>query len=196
MTQNFRSLWTMWSTSFTHIFLINNTRSLYLMWSTMCGKTHFYTRCCVSHSVGWGILHPCYCGVIRGHFSANWTIVYDLEAGFFWPSMFHNALKFVDCRFLWSMSKERELIQVWWDEAKSYSTMWSIWCVGNRFHGTISKFQRQQVWVEAQALPNNDGQVMVKFLKKLFSQFGFTRVIICDQRTHFYNTQFGKVMKK
>lgn len=49
--------------------------------------------------------------------------------------------------------------------------------------------------VEAQSLPTNNAQVVVKFLKKLISRFGSSREIISD-RTHFCSTQFEKVMKK
>nr|GEU58505.1 DNA-directed DNA polymerase [Tanacetum cinerariifolium]GEU99003.1 DNA-directed DNA polymerase [Tanacetum cinerariifolium] len=51
-------------------------------------------------------------------------------------------------------------------------------------------------WVEAKALPTNDAQVVVKFLKSLFSRFGTPRAIISDRGTHFYNDQFARVMTK
>ncbi|GKA81190.1 reverse transcriptase domain-containing protein [Tanacetum coccineum] len=50
--------------------------------------------------------------------------------------------------------------------------------------------------VEAKALPTNDAQVVVKFLKSLFSRFGTPRAIISDRGTHFCNDQFAKVMLK
>nr|GEW47549.1 reverse transcriptase [Tanacetum cinerariifolium] len=51
-------------------------------------------------------------------------------------------------------------------------------------------------WVEAKVLPMNDAQVVVKFLKSLFSQFGTPRAIISDRRTHFCNDLFARVMIK
>nr|GEZ28814.1 reverse transcriptase domain-containing protein [Tanacetum cinerariifolium] len=36
-------------------------------------------------------------------------------------------------------------------------------------------------WVEAKVLPTNDGRVIVKFLKSLFSQFGISKAIISDK---------------
>ncbi|GJT64176.1 reverse transcriptase domain-containing protein [Tanacetum coccineum] len=51
-------------------------------------------------------------------------------------------------------------------------------------------------WVEAKALPTNDGRVVVKFLKSLFARFGTPRAIISDRGTHFCNDQFAKVMLK
>lgn len=40
-------------------------------------------------------------------------------------------------------------------------------------------------WGEAQAFITTDARVMVKFLKKLFSQFGSLKAIISDVGTHF-----------
>ncbi|GKD02955.1 reverse transcriptase domain-containing protein [Tanacetum coccineum] len=51
-------------------------------------------------------------------------------------------------------------------------------------------------WVEAKALPTNDAQVVCKFLKSLFAQFGTPCAIISDRGTHFCNDQFAKVMLK
>ncbi|GKE86117.1 reverse transcriptase domain-containing protein, partial [Tanacetum coccineum] len=51
-------------------------------------------------------------------------------------------------------------------------------------------------WVESKALPTNDAQVVVKFLKSLFARFGTPRAIISDCGTYFCNDQFAKVMLK
>ncbi|GJW86782.1 reverse transcriptase domain-containing protein [Tanacetum coccineum] len=51
-------------------------------------------------------------------------------------------------------------------------------------------------WVEVKALPTNDAQVVVKFLKSLFARFGTPRAIISDRGTHFCNDKFAKVMSK
>nr|GEV75073.1 reverse transcriptase domain-containing protein [Tanacetum cinerariifolium] len=39
-------------------------------------------------------------------------------------------------------------------------------------------------WVEGKALPTNDGRVVCKFLKSLFSRFGSPRAIISDRDDH------------
>ncbi|GJX95356.1 reverse transcriptase domain-containing protein [Tanacetum coccineum] len=51
-------------------------------------------------------------------------------------------------------------------------------------------------WVKEKALPTNDAQVVMKFLKSLFARFGTPRAIISDRGTHFCNDQFAKVMLK
>lgn len=47
---------------------------------------------------------------------------------------------------------------------------WQLICIGSS----------RLCFQEAQALPLNDVRVVVKFLKKLFSQFGAPRAIISD----------------
>lgn len=51
-------------------------------------------------------------------------------------------------------------------------------------------------WAKVEAHLSNDSRVVVKFLKKLFSQFGVPKAIMSDRGTYFCNTQLGKVMDK
>ncbi|KAI3816628.1 hypothetical protein L1987_16331 [Smallanthus sonchifolius] len=51
-------------------------------------------------------------------------------------------------------------------------------------------------WVEAQALPTNDGRVVVRFLKKLFTCFGTPRALISDRGTHFCNAVMEKALAR
>ena len=44
--------------------------------------------------------------------------------------------------------------------------------------------------------PTNDAKVVVKSLKKLFTQFGVPRAIISDGGSYFYNRQFEALLKK
>lgn len=46
-------------------------------------------------------------------------------------------------------------------------------------------------WVEAMALVDKEGKMVVSFLKKnIFSYFGTLRTIISDRGSHFYNKVF------
>ncbi|GJU36348.1 reverse transcriptase domain-containing protein [Tanacetum coccineum] len=51
-------------------------------------------------------------------------------------------------------------------------------------------------WAEAQALPTNDAQVVITFLKKLFCHFRITKALISDRGTHFYNKIIERTMKR
>ncbi|GJS86750.1 reverse transcriptase domain-containing protein [Tanacetum coccineum] len=50
-------------------------------------------------------------------------------------------------------------------------------------------------WADAQALPTNDGSVVVKFLKRLFSRFGFPKALISDRGGQFCNHQLEKALQ-
>ena len=51
-------------------------------------------------------------------------------------------------------------------------------------------------WVEAKALPTNNANVVISFLKSLFCRFGVPRALISDKGTHFANHQMEKIMKR
>lgn len=52
-------------------------------------------------------------------------------------------------------------------------------------------------WVEAVALPNNEGSSVVAFLKKnIFTRFGTPRAIISDGGSHFCNEAFDTLLSK
>jgi len=52
-------------------------------------------------------------------------------------------------------------------------------------------------WVEAVALPNNEGKSVTAFLKKnIFSRFGTPRAVISDGGSHFCNKLFKTLLEK
>jgi len=52
-------------------------------------------------------------------------------------------------------------------------------------------------WVEAIALPNNEGKSVVQFLKHyIFARFGTLRAIISDGGSHFCNKWFSVALSK
>nr|GEU42275.1 reverse transcriptase domain-containing protein [Tanacetum cinerariifolium] len=132
-------------------------------------------RCCVHGQEAIDILKACHEGPTGGHHGANLTAKKVFDAGFFWPTIYrdaHDMIKSCDTYFVgpFPSSKGNKYILV----AVDY----------------LSK------WIEAKALPTNDAQVVVKFLKSLFSRFGTPRAIISDRGTHFCNDQFARVMTK
>nr|GFB62946.1 reverse transcriptase domain-containing protein [Tanacetum cinerariifolium] len=91
------------------------------------------------------------------------------DSGFYWPSIYKDAFELVKhCDSCQRQGNKYILVAV----------------------DYLSK------WVEAKALPTNDAQVVVKFLKSLFSRFGTPKSIINDRGTHFCNDQFSRVMAK
>nr|GEW26352.1 reverse transcriptase domain-containing protein [Tanacetum cinerariifolium] len=134
-------------------------------------------RRCVHRQEAFEILKACHEGPTGGHHGANLTSKKVSDAGFFWPSIYHDGhdlIKTYDtCQRQRKISQRDEMPQ-----------------------NTIQVFDYLSKWVEAKALPTNDARVVVKFLKSLFSRFGIPRAIISDRGTHFCNDQFTRVMIK
>ncbi|XP_022019741.1 protein NYNRIN-like [Helianthus annuus] len=59
---------------------------------------------------------------------------------------------------------------------------------GNRYILVVIDYVSK--WIEAQALPTNEARVVLKFLKKLFSQFGTPKALISDRATHRLSTAY------
>nr|GEV25194.1 reverse transcriptase domain-containing protein [Tanacetum cinerariifolium] len=116
------------------------------------------------------ILNACHSGPTGEHYGANYTAKKVFDSGFYWPSIYKDAIEGIDFMGPFPSSKGNKYILV----AVDY----------------LSK------WVEAKALPTNDARVVVKFLKSLFSRFGTPKAIISDRGTYFCNDQFSRVMEK
>ncbi|KAL5578246.1 hypothetical protein UlMin_019945 [Ulmus minor] len=99
-----------------------------------------------------------------------------LQSGFYWPSLFKDAFKFVsmcdDCQRSRNISRRHEMPL-----------------------NNILIIDLFDVW--AVALPTNDARVVINFLKKhIFSRFGTPRAIISDGGKHFCNNQFETLLQK
>ncbi|GKC38965.1 reverse transcriptase domain-containing protein [Tanacetum coccineum] len=143
-------------------------------------------------------------GPTGGHYGADITARKIFESGFYWPSIFKDAAKYVQgcdaCQRAGNISSPNQMpltnILV--------SEVFDIW--GINFMGPFPSSRKNKYilvavnyvskWVEAEALPTNDARVVVKFLKKLFSRIGVPKALISDRGTHFYNSLLEKTLKK
>ncbi|GJT85035.1 reverse transcriptase domain-containing protein [Tanacetum coccineum] len=131
-------------------------------------------RRCVYGQEAIDILTACHNGPTEGHHGANYTAkkVFDFE------KMPQNAIQVCEIFDVWGI-----------DFMGPFPSS-----RGNKYILVAVDYLIK--WVEAKALPTNDAQVVVKFLKSLFSRFRTPRAIISDRGTHFCNDQFAKVMLK
>ncbi|GJR72272.1 reverse transcriptase domain-containing protein [Tanacetum coccineum] len=128
-------------------------------------------RRCVHGQEAVDILTACHNGPTGGHHGANYTAKKVFDSDFYWLTIYRDAYDLgIDFMGPFPSSRGNKYILV----AVDY----------------LSK------WVESKALPTNDAQVVVKFLKSLFARFGTPRAIISDCGTYFCNDQFAKVMLK
>nr|GEX18667.1 reverse transcriptase domain-containing protein [Tanacetum cinerariifolium] len=107
-----------------------------------------------------------------GHHGVNFTAKKVFDAGFIWPTIYRDAHNVVKSYFMGPFPSSR----------------------GNRYILVVVDYLSK--WIEAKALPTNDAQVVVKFLKSLFARFGTPRAIISDHRTYFCKDKFACIMSK
>nr|GFC07162.1 reverse transcriptase domain-containing protein [Tanacetum cinerariifolium] len=148
------------------------------------------------------ILNACHSGPTGGHYGANYTAKKVFDSGFYWPTIYKDAIKLVkrcdSCQRQGIISQKDEMPHNFIQICEIFD-VWGIDFMGPFPSSKGNKYILVAVdylskWVEAKALPTNDARLVVKFLKSLFSPFGTPKAIISDRGTHFYNDQFSRVM--
>ncbi|KAK1419647.1 hypothetical protein QVD17_28881 [Tagetes erecta] len=161
-------------------------------------------RRCVSREEGLEILKHCHQGLAGGHLGSGYTARKVLDSGFYWPTVFKDALELVSscdaCQRSGNISSRNEMPQ----NPIQVVEVFDVW--GIDFMGPFPMSQKNRYilvaidyvskWVEAQALPTNDGRVVVQFLRKLFARFGTPKALISDRGTHFCNAQMEKTLAR
>nr|GEY00144.1 reverse transcriptase domain-containing protein [Tanacetum cinerariifolium] len=134
-------------------------------------------RRCVAGKEAINILNACHSGPTGGHYGANYTAKKVFDSGFYWPTIYKDAIELVkrcdSCQRKGKTSQKDEMphnfIQIY-----EIFDVWGIEFMGPFPSSKGNKYILVAVdylskWVEAKALPMNDTRVVVKFLKSLFS---------------------------
>nr|GFB63484.1 reverse transcriptase domain-containing protein [Tanacetum cinerariifolium] len=161
-------------------------------------------RRCVAGKEALDILNACHSGPTGGYYGANYTAKEVFDSGFYWPIIYKDAFELVkncdSCQRQGKISQRDEMPQ---NSIQVYE-IFDVWGIdfmgpfpsskGNKY--ILVAVDYLSKWVEAKALPTNDAQVVLKFLKLLFSRFGTPKAIISDRGTHLCNKQFTRIMSK
>ncbi|GKA21655.1 reverse transcriptase domain-containing protein [Tanacetum coccineum] len=137
---------------------------------------------------------------IGGHNSASITRRKVYESGFYWPSIFKDAKDYVmrcdACQRSGNISSRSEMPQ----NNIQVCDVFDIWGLdfmrpflnlkGNKYILVVVDYVSK--WVEAQALPTNDAQAVIRFVRRLFARFRVPKALI----THFCNSQLEKALQK
>ncbi|KAG9458895.1 hypothetical protein H6P81_003403 [Aristolochia fimbriata] len=162
-------------------------------------------RRCVKEEEATLILSHCHDKEVGGHHSANRTVAKVLQSGFFWPTLFRDAKRYVQscdrCQRTGNISRRNEMPLNNILECECFD-VWGIDFMGPfppsfGYMYILVAVDYVTRWVEAIATRTNDAKVVIEFLKKnIFCQFGTPRAIISDGGKHFCNSSFKSLLKK
>ncbi|KAJ9544480.1 hypothetical protein OSB04_024187 [Centaurea solstitialis] len=162
-------------------------------------------RRCIPSEETESVLAHCHTLPCGGHAGTGKTVAKVLHSGFFWPTLFRDADKFVKncdrCQRSGNISRRHEMPLNYILEVELFD-VWGIDFMGpfpssysNRY--ILVAIDYVSKWVEAIASPTNDARVVSKFLKRqIFPRFGVPRVIISDGGSHFIESKFESLLKK
>jgi len=166
----------------------------------MCGKNLSFRdgayRSCLPKDEVCSVLHHYHASTYDDHFSLDKMIAKVLQAGFYWPTLFKDAKKFVmacdRCYQTGNIFKRHEMPQSGTLEVELFD-VWGIDFMGpfppshNNLYILVA-VDYVSKWVEAIASPTNDSKVVLEFLRKnIFTRFGTPRALLSDNGTHFCN---------
>ncbi|GJX63266.1 reverse transcriptase domain-containing protein [Tanacetum coccineum] len=124
-----------------------------------------------------------------GHYGPSTTSKKVFDASFYWPTIFKEAHTLVQncdaCQHSGSLSRRDEMPQNSIKVIEIFD-IWGIDIMGpflksHKFKYILVAIDYVSKCAEAEALPTNNAQVVINFLKKLFSRFGFPKALISDR---------------
>ena len=147
----------------------------------------------------------CHLSLCGGHFASRTTEAKVLQSGFYWPTLFKDAIKYCkEClknQSTLNISKRDEMpLQTILEVEIFY--VWGIDFIGLFQPSEEKEYILVAVdyvskWVEAITTWTNDHRVVNKFIVcNIFSRFGCPRAIISDGGSHFTNSHFRALLRK
>ena len=131
---------------------------------------------------------------VGGHFGASKTVSKVLQSGFWWPTLFKDARKYVltcdRCQRTGNISKKQEMPLKGILEIEIFD-VWGIDFMGPFPTSLGYKYILVMVdyvskWVEVMPTLTNNTRVVKKMLQKvIFTRFGTPRALISDEGCHF-----------
>ena len=150
-------------------------------------------RRCVPEEEQEHILAMCHSSLCGGHFASRRTGAKVLQSGFYWPTLFKDAIKYckecLKCQSALNISKRDEMPLQTILEVEIFD-LWGIDFMGPFPPSEGKEYILVAVdyvskWVEAIPTRTNDHRVVNKFIvNNIFSRFGCPRAIISDGGSH------------
>ena len=144
----------------------------------------------------------CHSSLRGGYFSSKRTGAKVLQSGFYWPTLFKDAIKYckerLKCQSTLNISKRDEMPLQTILEVEIFD-LWGIDSMGpfppsEGKEYIIVMVDYVSKWVEAIPTRKNDHRVVNKFIvSNIFSRFSCPREIISDGGSHFTNSLISGV---
>jgi hypothetical protein len=171
------------------------------------GKDGVLRRCIFESEVE-NILQGCHADVCGGHFAGDSTARKVLLAGFWWPSLFKDAHRFVrrcdPCQRVGKPipSSAMPLVPIL---AQKPFEKWGIDFVGpispasrhgqNRYILVATDYMTK--WAEAKAVKNDDAGTVATFMyEQIITRFGCPKELVSDRGSHFINSTIQALTEK
>ena len=160
-------------------------------------------RRCVPETEQGEIFNKCHASPYGRHFAGDRTANKTLQSGFYWPTLFKDCFEWVNhyykCLRMGNIRRRNEMPL----QGILVVRIFYVW--GIDFMGSFpSSFGNLYIlldldyvskWVEAMACPKNDASTVVGFIQiNILSRFEAPRTTISDERSHFANKVFSKLM--
>ncbi|KAK1599267.1 hypothetical protein QYE76_008186, partial [Lolium multiflorum] len=162
-------------------------------------------RRCVPEYEQQEILNKCHGSVYGGHHAGDRTAQKVLQSGFYWPTLFKDARKFIlscdECQRVGNISRRNEMPMNYTLVIEPFD------CWGFDFMGPFPSSDGNThilvavdyvtKWVEAIPTKSADGETSIKMLVDIiFPRFGVPRYIMTDGGSHFIHGGFRKTLAK
>ncbi|KAK1601636.1 hypothetical protein QYE76_026938, partial [Lolium multiflorum] len=162
-------------------------------------------RRCVPEYEQQEILSKCHGSVYGGHHAGDRTAQKVLQSGFYWPTLFKDARKFIlscdECQRVGNISRRNEMPMNYTLVIEPFD------CWGFDFMGPFPSSDGNThilvavdyvtKWVEAIPTKSADGETSIKMLVDvIFPRFGVPRYIMTDGGSHFIHGGFRKTLAK
>ncbi|XP_052485157.1 uncharacterized protein LOC128040449 [Gossypium raimondii] len=130
------------------------------------------------------------------HFRGSHIAAKILQVGFFWPTLFKDAYAYVKnydrCQRTRSISRRNDMPLTNIHEVELFDVrginFLGLFPLSYGNSNILVVMDYVSKWVEAEAYPTNDANVVTRFLHKhVFTRFGTPRAIISDECSHFVN---------
>jgi hypothetical protein len=146
-------------------------------------------------------LRKCHGSAYGGHHARDRTAQKVLQSGFYWPTLFKDARKYIlscdECQTVGNISRRNEMPMSYFLVIEPFD------CWGFDFMGPFPPSEGYThilvvvdyvtKWVDAVPTKSADGETLLKMLKDvIFPRFGVPRYLMTDGGSHFIHGGFRK----